>query len=88
MQTVSFDLSKLPDEQAFYQQFRETFALETFGNNLDALWDVLTGELALPLRITLYHVSHSPAEQTWQRIVAVMKEAEQETFGAFSLRIV
>jgi len=87
MQMVSFDLLDSDDEQAFYQQFAVKFSLDEFGNNLDALWDVLTAGVALPLRITLRHLSRHPAEEALQRIVHVMQEAEQETHGAFSVRV-
>lgn len=86
MQLVSFDLQDVRDEQAFYRQFAEKFALHGFGNNLDALWDVLTGEVPLPLRIMLRHLHGHPAEAGLQRIITVMREAESETAGAFSVR--
>ncbi|ROR15069.1 barstar family protein [Erwinia sp. JUb26] len=86
MQLVSFDLLDVRDEQDFYRQFAEKFALDGFGHNLDALWDVLTGEVPLPLRIVLRHLPQHPAEAGLQRIVTVMREAESETAGAFSVR--
>lgn len=86
MQLVSFDLHDVCDEQDFYRQFAEKFGLHGFGNNLDALWDVLTGEVSLPLRIMLRHLPQHPAEAGLRRIVTVMQEAESETAGAFSVR--
>ena len=44
MKQIIFDFSTLADRDAFYHQFAQQFQLdEAFGNNLDALWDVLTG---------------------------------------------
>ncbi len=86
MQLVSFDLQHVHDEQDFYRQFAEKFALDDFGNNLDALWDVLTGGVPLPLRIVLRHLPQHRAEAGLQRIVDLMQEAETETEGAFSVR--
>lgn len=52
MKQIIFDFSTLADRDAFYHQFAQQFQLdEAFGNNLDALWDVLTGEIELPVNI-------------------------------------
>lgn len=52
MKQIIFDFSTLADRDAFYYQFAQQFQLdEAFGNNLDALWDVLTGEIELPVNI-------------------------------------
>ena len=83
MQTITFDLRDIADEQAFYRQFAHTFSLTSFGNNLDALWDALTGGIALPLQIRLSYV---PANKNaLQRIIQVLQEAEQETAGALTI---
>ncbi|MEJ4044227.1 barstar family protein [Erwinia sp. SLM-02] len=87
MQLVSFDLQDVNDEQDFYRLFAEKFGLDDFGDNLDALWDVLTGGVPLPLRIVLRHLTRHSAGVALQRILAVMQEAETETAGAFSVRV-
>lgn len=87
MLRVSFDLRPMPDEQAFYRHFARTFRLEGFGENLDALWDSLTGEVPLPLQITLRHLHGHPAEAAFQRIVSVMREAGRETDGAIGVSV-
>lgn len=88
MRLVSFDLAQVRDAEDFYQRFaQKLLADQPFGANLDALWDVLTGGVALPLRVTLRHLAGHPAADELRRIVTVMQEAEQETDGAFSVRI-
>ncbi|AUX72708.1 barstar family protein [Erwinia pyrifoliae] len=87
MQRVSFDLQRVEDCADFYRQFAIAFNLNFFGANQDALWDMLTGGVPLPLRITLRHLQGHPQQAELERIVAVMKEAEQETGGAFSVHI-
>lgn len=49
-------LENVQDQQAFYQQLRAQLPLPAFfGNNLDALWDVLTGDLPGPIEIIWKH---------------------------------
>ena len=87
MLQVSFDLRRVEDSTDFYRQFALKFDLGFFGDNLDALWDTLTAGVPLPLRITLRHLHAHPHQDDLARIVAVMKEAEQEMEGAFSVRV-
>lgn len=87
MRRVTFDLQHIDDSAAFYRQFARTFELSYFGANLDALWDMLTAGIPLPVRITLHHLHQHPQRAELERILAVMQEAEQETGGAFSVRV-
>lgn len=46
MNKVKFDFNHIADLPAFYRQFSHEFSLDSeFGNNLDALWDAVTGGL-------------------------------------------
>ena len=85
MREERFDLHEVADAADFYRQFAARFELDYFGHNLDALWDVLTGQLNLPLRITLCHLQHHPQRTALVRIVQLMQEAEAETDGAFCI---
>ncbi|MEN5015437.1 barstar family protein [Erwinia sp. Eh17-17] len=87
MQMVTFDLQHIRDAGEFYRQFARRFDLCYFGDNLDALWDMLTAGIPLPLRITLRHLHHHPHQAELERILRVMQEAEEETGGAFSVRV-
>lgn len=87
MQMVTFDLQQISDSGEFYRQFARKFELCYFGNNLDALWDMLTAGIELPVRITLRHLDQHPHQPELARILRVMQEAEEETDGAFSVRV-
>lgn len=57
MKTIYIDFSEIGDEQDFYQQLKQKLSLpENFGDNLDALYDSLTGfiETAITFRIRKY----------------------------------
>lgn len=77
MQKIIFDFDMLPDMEAFYLSFAKQFDLpDYFGNNLDALWDVLTGEIELPVQIVFKHFpQHS---SVFQPLITLMKEAQIE----------
>lgn len=87
MRRLSMDLKRVADCADFYRQFALKLKLECFGANLDALWDTLTAGVSLPLRLRLSHLRGHPQQSELEPIVAVMREAEQETGGAFSVEI-
>ncbi|HBT28622.1 MAG TPA: ribonuclease inhibitor [Erwinia persicina] len=87
MQMVTFDLQHIDSAGEFYRQFARKFDLCYFGDNLDALWDMLTAGIPLPVRITLRHLDAHPQQTALLRILQVMQEAEEETGGAFSVRV-
>ncbi len=88
MQQITLDCQQVQTLADFYRLFSQKFNLGCgFGANLDALWDVLTGEISLPVHITLRHVRNHPCEADLRRIIAVMEQAVQETEGAFSVRV-
>lgn len=77
MKKIIFDFKLLADRNAFYQSFALKFQLsDDFGANLDALWDVLTGEIELPVKVVFRHFpEHSPC---FEPIMQIMQEAENE----------
>lgn len=88
MKIVSFNFHNIADVEEFYRQFVVKFAIEmNFGANLDALWDALTGMIELPARVTLRHLAEHKDAAQFDAIIAVMREAEKETDGEFSLRL-
>lgn len=88
MKCVMIDFRTVKDTGDFYQQFARAFDLEMeFGANLDALWDALTGMIALPARITLRHLQQHEEPAQFSRIIAVMREAEAALDGLLALRI-
>lgn len=77
MKQVIFDFKKLVDRDAFYQDFALQFQLDdNFGDNLDALWDALVGEIELPVSIVFKHLPHHSRD--FQPLVEVMQEAQNE----------
>ncbi|MEQ4922574.1 barstar family protein [Proteus hauseri] len=77
MQKIIFDFEMLPTMEAFYLSFAKQFDLpDYFGNNLDALWDVLTGDVELPVQIIFKHFpQHSPI---FQPLIILMQETQIE----------
>ncbi|MGA3701518.1 barstar family protein [Enterobacteriaceae bacterium TYF_5] len=77
MKQVIFDFKTLVDRDAFYQDFALQFQLDdNFGDNLDALWDALVGEIELPVSIVFKHLPHHSRD--FQPLVEVMQEAQNE----------
>ncbi|WLS76928.1 barstar family protein [Erwinia pyri] len=88
MKSISFDFAGIGGVEDFYRQFCRKFAIDIdFGNNLDALWDALTGMIELPSRVTFRHLATHPDAAQFKGIIAVMREAEEASAGKFSLRI-
>ena len=52
MKQVIFDFDKIETMDDFYRLALEKLSLpDYFGNNLDALWDYITGAIELPVKI-------------------------------------
>lgn len=84
MLTLTFDFHQLPDRQAFYHALaHQTHCPFAFGNNLDALWDWLTGGMALPATLHLHHFDASSME--FAPVLAVLEEAEAQLAGELRL---
>lgn len=80
MAKVEFDFEQIQDVPAFYREFAHQFALgEEFGANLDALWDVVTGDINLPVEIEFIHLSLSARrKRCFGAIILLFKEAKEE----------
>ncbi len=89
MLTLSFDLRQLIDREAFYHAFAaQSDCPAGFGNNLDALWDWLTGGMALPATIHLLQIHLLHAERRNEElapVVALLEEAAQSLAGELRL---
>ncbi|WP_313651773.1 barstar family protein [Pantoea sp.] len=84
MPDLTFDLRQLTTRAAFYQQFAEQSGCpESFGYNLDALWDWLTGGMALPATVRLQHVAAQQADLA--PVLALLEEAAQSLAGELRL---
>ncbi len=88
MEKVIFDFSHIRDFSEFYPIFAKRFSLgEEFGENLDALWDVVTGEIALPVEITFTHFTESK-KRRFGALVLLFEEAEEELEGELRFNMV
>ncbi|MBD2815394.1 barstar family protein [Xenorhabdus sp. Flor] len=81
MKKVEFDFDYIPDLETFYSQFKECFDLDDhFGANLDALWDVVTSEIGLPVDINFIRLDVQK-RPSFAALVLLFQEAEEELEG-------
>lgn len=78
MKTVYIDFTEIGDYEDFYTQLKEKIALpEYFGDNLDALFDVITGELEMPLHIEFVNMIVDQLEM-FEDLLTTLEDAEDE----------
>lgn len=87
MKTVYIDFTEIGDYEDFFVQLKDKITLPAhFGENLDALFDVLTGELALPLHLEFVNMSVDQLE-IFEDLLTTLEDAEDEvddfTFSYF-----
>lgn len=87
MAKVEFDFEQIQDVLAFYRDFAHKFALgEEFGANLDALWDVVTVDIGLPVEIEFIHLN-ARSKRRFGAIILLFEEAEEELDGSLRFNI-
>lgn len=75
---IYIDFLEIGDYEDFYTQLKEKLPLpEYFGDNLDALFDVITGELAMPLHIEFVNMSVEQLE-IFEDLLTTLEDAEDE----------
>ena len=78
MKTIYIDFSEIGDEQDFYQQLKQKLSLpENFGDNVDALYDILTGFVELPLHLEFVNMSVNQLED-FETLLETLEEADEE----------
>ncbi len=78
MNTVIFDFSEINNYDEFYAALRSKMELpDFFENNLDALYDTITGYVKLPLEIEFVNMNLSQLD-TFSGLVATLEEADEE----------
>ncbi|QDP84534.1 barnase inhibitor [Chryseobacterium sp. SNU WT5] len=78
MNTVYIDFTDLGDTEDFYQQLKEKLPLpETFGDNLNALYDSITGFVELPLHLEFVNMSVDQLED-FEDLLATLEDADEE----------
>ena len=87
MAKVEFDFEQIQDVPTFYRDFAHKFALdEGFGANLDALWDVVTGDISLPVEIEFLNLN-ARSKRRFGAIILLFEEAEEELEGNLRFNI-
>ena len=75
---IYIDFLEIGDYEDFYAQLKEKLPLpEHFGDNLDALFDVITGELEMPLHIEFVNMSVEQLE-IFEDLLTTLEDAEDE----------
>lgn len=78
MKTVYIDFTDIGDYEDFYTQLKEKISLpEYFGDNLDALYDVITGELEMPLHLEFVNLTVDQLE-TFEDLLTTLEDAEEQ----------
>lgn len=78
MKTIYIDFTDLGDYEDFYTQLKEKIKLpDHFGDNLDALSDVISGELEMPLHIEFVNMSVDQLE-IFEDLLTTLEDAEDE----------
>jgi ribonuclease inhibitor len=76
MKTIYIDFTDLGDYEDFYTQLKEKLTLpDHFGDNLDALYDVISGELEMPLHIEFVNMSVDQLE-IFEDLLTTLEDAE------------
>ncbi|MCU7618606.1 barstar family protein [Chryseobacterium sp. PBS4-4] len=87
MNTTYIDFTDIGDYEDFYAHLKEKIKLpDHFGDNLDALSDVISGELKMPLHIEFVNLSVDQLE-IFEDLLTTLEDAEDEvedfTFSYF-----
>lgn len=78
MKTVYIDFTDIGDYEDFYAQLKEKIQLpEHFGDNLDALSDVITGNLEMPLHLEFVNMTVDQLE-IFEDLLTTLEDAEEE----------
>ncbi|WBV61468.1 barstar family protein [Chryseobacterium camelliae] len=81
MKTIYIDFTDIGDYEDFYAQLKEKIVLpEHFGENLDALSDVISGELEMPLHLEFVNMSIDQLE-LFEDLLTTLEDEEDETEG-------
>ncbi len=78
MKTIYIDFTDIGDYEDFYAKLKEKLPLpEHFGDNLDALSDVITGELEMPLHLEFVNMTVDQLE-IFEDLLTVLGDAEDQ----------
>ena len=78
MKTVYINFEEIGDYEDFYTQLKEKLSLsEEFGDNLDALYDSITGDIELPLHLEFVNMSVDQLEN-FEDLLTTLEDADDE----------
>ena len=81
MKEIYIDFANIGDYEDFYTELKSKLELpEHFGDNLDALFDVISGGLEMPLHIEFVNMSVDQLE-TFEDLLTTLEDAEDEVAG-------
>ena len=78
MKEIYIDFTEIGDYEDFYTQLKTKLDLpEYFGDNLDALYDSITGAVELPLHLEFVNMSVDQLE-TFEDLLTTLEDADDE----------
>ena len=78
MNTVYIDFIEIGDMEDFFDQLKEKLKLpETFGDNLDALYDSITGFVELPFHLEFVNMSVEQLDN-FEDLLTTLEDADEE----------
>lgn len=78
MKRIYIDFTDIGDYEDFYAQLKEKIQLpEHFGDNLDALFDTITGGLEMPLHLEFVNMTVDQLE-IFEDLLTTLEDAEEE----------
>lgn len=81
MKQIDINFTDIGDYEDFYNQLKEKLILpDYFGDNLDALYDCITGFVELPLHLEFVNMSVDQLE-IFEDLITTLEDAEEETEG-------
>lgn len=79
--TIYIDFAEIGDYEDFYKILKQKIKLpDGFGDNLDALYDSITGFVELPLYLEFVNMSVDQLE-TFEDLLTTLEDAEEELEG-------
>ena len=84
MRDIILDGGKVDNKDQLHAVLKEALQLpDYYGNNLDALWDCLTGWVEMPLMIRWLHFQESEEKlgEYSQLLLQLFRDAEEEIEG-------
>ncbi len=78
---IFIDFLEIGDYEDFYTQLKEKVQLpDYFGDNLDALSDVISGTLAMPMHLEFVNLSVDQLEM-FEDLLSLLEDLEEEIDG-------